>query len=47
VSIDVPKRLSDEQRALLEQFSRTLSETPQPKPGRKTIFNKVKDAFTE
>ena len=39
VYIDVPKRLSEEQRSLLEQLA-ALDGGAQPKAGKKTIFNK-------
>ncbi len=39
VYIDVPKRLSEEQRALLEQLA-VLDGASPPKPGKKGIFNK-------
>lgn len=47
VSIDVPKKLTDEQKRLLEMYQNTLTSAPAPKPGKKTIFSKVKDAFNE
>lgn len=47
VFIDVPKRLSDEQKKLLESFQATLGGAPSPKPNKKTIFSKVKDAFND
>lgn len=48
VVVDVPKKLTDEQRDLLERFAYTLAQTPPPKPGaKKRIFSKVKDAFTD
>ena len=39
VTIAVPKRLSDEQKALLEQFAAASGET-QPRTGKKGFFKK-------
>ena len=47
VSIDVPKRLTDEQKKLLTAYQATLTGAPSPKPGKKTIFSKFKDAFDD
>jgi len=47
VDIDVPKRLSEEQKTLLRAFGESLGEKPAEQRGgsKKSIFNKVKDAL--
>ncbi len=46
VNIDVPKRLNDQQKALLRAFGESLGEVlSEPKSGKKNIFNIVKDAL--
>ena len=44
VTIDVPKKLTDEQKKALEAYS-SLIGTATASKGRTTIFSKVKDAF--
>jgi len=41
VYIDVPKKLTQKQRELLEEFAKTLGEEP-----HKGLFDKIKDLFT-
>ena len=46
VEVDVPKHLSEQQKMLLRAFGETLGEaTSEPKNGKKSIFNIVKDAL--
>ncbi|MBQ2769691.1 MAG: molecular chaperone DnaJ [Clostridia bacterium] len=47
VTIDVPKRLNDKQKEALEAFRDACSDSPAPKPGKKTLFSKVKEAFND
>ena len=43
VRVEVPRRLTDDQKRLLEEFARTLGESKRAKP--KGFMNKVKKAF--
>ena len=46
VKIDVPKKLTDKQKTILEQFAVEMGEK-QDKDDKKGFFGKVKDAFKE
>jgi len=46
VQIDVPKKITSEQEALLVQFDEMESGKKGKKAGKKTIFEKVKDIFS-
>ena len=41
VNIEVPKRLTDEQKKLLEQYAETLGETAQTRSSKKGAFNRA------
>jgi len=43
VKVDVPERLSEEQKKLLKEFARTLGESADARP--KSFFEKVKKTF--
>ncbi|MEG1547853.1 MAG: molecular chaperone DnaJ [Clostridia bacterium] len=47
VNIQIPKKLTDEQRELFTKLALSLGDkVSEPKPGKKGIFNKVKDAWS-
>jgi DnaJ-class molecular chaperone len=39
VNVEVPKRLTDEQKSLLEKFAATLGETGEGR-GKRSVFNR-------
>lgn len=41
VNIEVPKRLTDEQKKLLDQYAETLGETAQTRSSKKSTFNRA------